>query len=485
MNIRAKVISLLAMLFVLLIGSEIAVQREIVMPSFAELERDDAKVSMKRIDYALDVSLETLARSAADWGDWDEVYRYVQRPNADFVRINDTPVAFKQLQVDLLQIADLAGKVVLSSARDSSGAPIQDLDWANLKALPAGFPWRAELAAGRSAAGLVRTNHGLMMLAAAPVLDGSGVGHPLGAVIMGQLLTPARVKSLAARAQADLLFAPPRAIAQEELSQSGSVTRIERPLEDIYGQPLAVVEVQVPRRITARGHDAVTYASGYLIGAAVAVLVLVVVILNRVVLAPLARVTRHAVAIGEGDDLGARLDLDSRDEIGLLAREFDGMVMRLEQTRSELVDHSFQAGFAELARGVLHNLGNALTPLGVRLSKLEERLRSIPAGDLEMACDELKVAAADNSEELDEALASGAEIVGVNNRNLHTFEVRLETSFQLARRMPDSVVKISESGIHSAEERPRARRGGYHAFLVGEHLMKSADPAAALRGLQS
>lgn len=401
MNIRAKVISLLAMLFVLLIGSEIAVQREIVMPSFAELERDDAKVSMKRIDYALDVSLETLARSAADWGDWDEVYRYVQRPNADFVRINDTPVAFKQLQVDLLQIADLAGKVVLSSARDSSGAPIQDLDWANLKALPAGFPWRAELAAGRSAAGLVRTNHGLMMLAAAPVLDGSGVGHPLGAVIMGQLLTPARVKSLAARAQADLLFAPPRAIAQEELSQSGSVTRIERPLEDIYGQPLAVVEVQVPRRITARGHDAVTYASGYLIGAAVAVLVLVVVILNRVVLAPLARVTRHAVAIGEGDDLGARLDLDSRDEIGLLAREFDGMVMRLEQTRSELVDHSFQAGFAELARGVLHNLGNALTPLGVRLSKLEERLRSIPAGDLEMACDELKVAAAGSPRQAD------------------------------------------------------------------------------------
>ena len=90
-----------------------------------------------------------------------------------------------------------------------------------------------------------------------------------------------------------------------------------------------------------------------------------------------------------------------------------------------------------------------------------------------------------NSEELDEALASGAEIVGVNNRNLHTFEVRLETSFQLARRMPDSVVKISESGIHSAENVRALAAAGYHAFLVGEHLMKSADPAAALRGLQS
>lgn len=392
MNIRTKVISLLAMLFVLLIGIEIAVQREIVMPSFAELERDDARISMRRIQYALGVSLETLELTAADWGNWDEVYAYVRKPNADFVRTNLTPVALKQLQVDLLQIVDLGGNVLLSSARDPTGAPMADLDWANLKTLPKEFPWRAALAAGNGATGLVRTTHGLMMIAAAPVLDGSGVGSPLGAVIMGQLLTPARVKSLAARAQVELLIAPPKPFAREELSQSDSVTRIERPLEDIYGRPLALLQVEVPRRITARGHDAVTYASGYLIGAAVAVLGLVLVILNRVVLAPLARVTRHAVSIGQGDDLTSRLDLDSRDEIGLLAHEFDSMVARLEATRNELVDHSFQAGFAELARGVLHNLGNALTPLGVRLARLEERLRRMPAEDLEMACNELKTA---------------------------------------------------------------------------------------------
>ena len=143
--------------------------------------------------------------------------------------------------------------------------------------------------------------------------------------------------------------------------------------------------VDVPRRITARGHNAVTYASAYLIGAAVVVLILLVIILNRVVLEPLARVTRHAVSISEGNDLTARLDLDSRDEIGLLAREFDRMVERVEETRNELVDKSFQAGFAELAKGVLHNLGNAMTPLCVRLAKLENRLRGMPAEDLEMA----------------------------------------------------------------------------------------------------
>jgi indole-3-glycerol phosphate synthase len=85
--------------------------------------------------------------------------------------------------------------------------------------------------------------------------------------------------------------------------------------------------------------------------------------------------------------------------------------------------------------------------------------------------------------ELDRALGSGAEIVGVNNRNLHTFEVTLETSLRLAGKIPSNVVKVSESGIHSASD--IRTLAGFDAFLVGEHLMKSPDPAAALRELRS
>lgn len=87
--------------------------------------------------------------------------------------------------------------------------------------------------------------------------------------------------------------------------------------------------------------------------------------------------------------------------------------------------------------------------------------------------------------ELDRALASGAEILGVNNRNLHTFEVTLETSVRLAEKIPSGIVKVSESGIHSSADVKLLRAAGFHAFLVGEHLMKSPDPAAALRELRS
>lgn len=88
-----------------------------------------------------------------------------------------------------------------------------------------------------------------------------------------------------------------------------------------------------------------------------------------------------------------------------------------------------------------------------------------------------------NRRELDSAIASGAEIIGVNNRNLHTFEVTLDTSLELGEHMPAGVVRISESGIHHAADVARLRAAGYTAFLVGEHLMKSGDPAATLRQL--
>ena len=89
-----------------------------------------------------------------------------------------------------------------------------------------------------------------------------------------------------------------------------------------------------------------------------------------------------------------------------------------------------------------------------------------------------------DASELDAALASGAEIVGVNNRDLRTFEVHLETSLRLAEKIPASILKVAESGIHSRADVEKLSAAGFQAFLVGEHLMKSADPAAALRALQ-
>ena len=95
----------------------------------------------------------------------------------------------------------------------------------------------------------------------------------------------------------------------------------------------------------------------------------------------------------------------------------------------------------------------------------------------------LKICGITNQPDADAAISAGADLIGVNNRDLNTFHVALETSLELAPHMPKNAVLVSESGIHSAADIARLRAAGYHAFLVGEHLMKSGDPAAALAQL--
>jgi len=88
-----------------------------------------------------------------------------------------------------------------------------------------------------------------------------------------------------------------------------------------------------------------------------------------------------------------------------------------------------------------------------------------------------------NEEELDRALDAGAEIIGINNRNLKTFEVSLATTEKLAPRVPGGTLIISESGIDGAEQIRQVERWGIHSFLIGESLMRAPNPGEKLQEL--
>jgi indole-3-glycerol phosphate synthase len=92
---------------------------------------------------------------------------------------------------------------------------------------------------------------------------------------------------------------------------------------------------------------------------------------------------------------------------------------------------------------------------------------------------------AHDRDELERALAAGARIIGINNRDLRDFSVDVERTERLLGAVPDGVLVVSESGIRSPEQLARLSERGVHAVLVGESLMRSGDPAGALRTLAS
>jgi indole-3-glycerol phosphate synthase len=161
---------------------------------------------------------------------------------------------------------------------------------------------------------------------------------------------------------------------------------------------------------------------------------------------------------------------------------FQGNLAHLEAVRAAVdvpvLRKDFTIADAHIVEAAAHG-ADAILLIAAILSEHELRDFRESAAGYGMAA----IVEVHNRRELDAAIAAGAEIIGVNNRNLSTFEVTLETSLELAEHMPAGAVRISESGIHHAADVARLRAAGYTAFLVGEHLMKSGDPAAALQQL--
>ena len=161
---------------------------------------------------------------------------------------------------------------------------------------------------------------------------------------------------------------------------------------------------------------------------------------------------------------------------------FQGSLAHLERARAAValpvLRKDFTVAASQIVEAAAHG-ADAILLIAAILSEREIRDFREAAARYRMAA----LVEVHNARELAAALAAGSDLVGVNNRDLTTFEVSLETSLRLAERIPDGVLRVSESGIHSARDIATLRAAGYTAFLVGEHLMKSGDPAAALREL--
>jgi two-component system, NtrC family, sensor kinase len=146
-------------------------------------------------------------------------------------------------------------------------------------------------------------------------------------------------------------------------------------LRDVFDKPILLLRAQLPRQVSAQGKRAASLGSFTTIGGAIGILAILGGLLGQVVLRPLGRVTRHALGVGQKDDLSARLDFRRADEIGTLAGEFDRMVERLANTRQELLAVARRAGMAEVATDVLHNVGNVLNSVNVSVNLLADKLR--------------------------------------------------------------------------------------------------------------
>ena len=416
MKIRSRIIAMVAGLFALLALAQVTVDRQILLPSFTNVERHDAVTDMDRVTDALTRELDLLSLSTAEYADWSDLYEFMQsRRFDDKIAKALSASEMHSLRADVLVLMDPDGKSAWSGAyAPDSHEPLQ-LELLSHGSAGVEHPWLAAIHSGSRRQGLIPTPQGPLLAALAPVLDGSAQGPARGAVLVGRFLTHAEVDRMASQTHVKLDMLPTSQIPPvhgyaphpltlpngDRLIEGALTSEVFRTVNDVFGQPLLTFHIDVPRSISHEGRQAVLYTVLFMGATGIALLLALLLLLNRAVIEPLSDMTHRVVSIGEHEALQERLQFSRNDEFGLLANEFNRMLTRLEAARRALADRSYEAGIGEMASGVLHNIGNALTPLGVRIETLRARLRSAPAGDVQPVIAQLKQVPAGSPERTD------------------------------------------------------------------------------------
>lgn len=382
------------------------IQRLIIFPSFVALEHKEAKKDLERCFEAIGREIYHLDTFNHDWAAWDDTYQFVQDENTEYAASNLVTQTFVDNGINLIYVCNQKGKVVWGEIRDIETWKKIRLEEFPAFSLPSAHPLLSHDSVDSAVAGIFATELGSMVVSSRPIVTSINTGPIRGTLIMGRFLNEDAVETLARQTRVDFHLWPIRGDAmpkrEKELLKDvnddeplivdpadNNLVYVYATYPDVKGKPALLIRADISKEISAQGSAALRFALLSILVAGMIVLLFLFVLLQRTVVTPVEGLTSHVVAIGESDDLSARLSLDRGDEIGTLAREFDGMVEQLKEARNRLLEQSYQAGMLEMASGILHNIRNTLNPMIVDIEEMRQELRKAPIEKLELARNEL------------------------------------------------------------------------------------------------
>jgi sensor domain CHASE-containing protein len=399
MRLRTKVISLILVVFTGYMAVGFAIQRQIILPSFLSLEREEALKDINRCRRALDREIEHLTVQCKDWAAWDDTYQFVEDLNEEYKDVTLLIESYEAADLNLIYYFNTSRQLVWGEVYDMGGEEPTLLDTVvdDLEADGGDLTWHDGIDSVKS--GIVNTRHGPMLIASLPIVTSENEGPARGALLMGRLLTPDTIGNLAEQTQVDMkiwsihdgsLSEGDRQTLNklDEDTQAFLADRSEEMLAayaaypDITGATILLLRADVPRLISTRGHIAMRYATVSIAVAGLVTMLVLLIAIQKIVIGPIWRLTKFANNVGKTGDLCSQIIMERNDEIGSLADELDRMVGQLKTSRDSLADVSRRAGMAEVASGVLHNVGNVLNSVNVSTELALGKLRKLPTTDL-------------------------------------------------------------------------------------------------------
>ncbi len=430
MSLKKEIALILLVVIGLFTALDYTVQRFVIYPSYRKLDRSRAREDLQRGLAVLQREILHLDKQVQNWSARDDLLRFMRERNTGFIETNLSPKTFLDNHLNAIFLLDQNGRAVWGRSRkldDLTQLPLAELPG---DALPPGSPLRKQRTAEDSVSGILLTGAGPMLIATRPIIDSGKTGEPLGTLLMGRLMDQEELAAIATQTGVWLTVWSCRADAGKEnlltpVSDSSdcdwqgpdipgaedlraiSTIDAEKPVvlreekggklcayslfPKVVGAGFMVLKSHSEMPISAMGSDVLHGAMLSLLCVGLLILLVLLEALNLSVLKPLGLLTKQVVALRRNEGNGSHITgvINSQNEIGVLAREFDTMVAQLLQARRQLAERSYHSGMTEMASGVIHNLRNALTPVTANLDLLKEEFHDLPLAQMKMAGGEL------------------------------------------------------------------------------------------------
>jgi sensor domain CHASE-containing protein len=362
--------------------------RSVITPAFEELEISAAHSDLIRAEQAIQTDIDNLVAITLDWAPWNDMYEYVSGRNPGFQRSNLDRSTLSNLGLDMLAIYELGGRLKWAELHvDGENQPIEDLGLLDGDS-PSANLRTSHATRDKATVGIVDTEFGPMIISSQPILRNDNSGPVAGALVMAQFLNESRLDRLRERTEVDMEW-----MLVEQYVVDGERELSDIPLgllpvrladelvtncvvlADVLGNPYLLVSSKTPRVITSLGQQTVSAALLFLVAAGVLIMVMLWYFMKSTIIGPIEVLTGHMNKVRKSGDLSDNLNLDSDDEIGLLASQYDKLNSEVHETRAALLQQSFKAGKADTAAEVLHNVRNAMTPMINGLERVSRAFR--------------------------------------------------------------------------------------------------------------
>ncbi|HZW59435.1 MAG TPA: response regulator, partial [Woeseiaceae bacterium] len=312
-----------------------------------------ARDSMERLDRVAGEEVRAFSVMNGEYASWNDTYNFVLGNYDAFVAESLSTDYWKTLGVDLIMIFDSNGQRVWSSFTRPEFGDAAHFDEMLDQPIEAGHPLLDHGALDDSVAGVLRTSAGPMMVASDAILTTYGEGPSAGSFVIARYIDDSLVGDVANRSSANARFIPVTGAGAGPLSRAEVDTLMQSPdrrtverthdevigyrvVPDITGRPAGVLEFRSPLTITAIGRAVINSAMLIVAGIIAAFLVMLVLLMRRLVIAPVKELTARMQHIRETGDLETNAVPTQSDEVGALAREFDELTTDLHLAQKEL-----------------------------------------------------------------------------------------------------------------------------------------------------